>query len=73
MPWGHGAQLIPCRCLFLSLPPRNLFMIVLWTAWGVWGAALLAVILSRRSFRIFETVLLEEPLERLEKILMDRI
>ena len=50
-----------------------MFMIVLWTAWGVWGAALLAVILSRRSFRIFETVLLEEPLERLEKILMDRI
>lgn len=49
------------------------FMIVLWTAWGVWNAALLAVVLSRRSSRRFETVLLEEPLERLEKILIDRI
>lgn len=48
-------------------------MTVLWTAWGVWGAALLAVVLSRRISRRFETVLLEEPLERLKKILVDRI
>lgn len=40
---------------------------------GVWDGALLAVVLSRRSSRRFETVFLEEPLERLEKVLVDMI
>lgn len=50
----------------------GLFMTVLGTAWGVWDgdAALLAVVLSRRSSRRLEIVLLEEPLERREKILI---
>lgn len=34
----------------------DVFMIVLWNAWGVWDGALLAVVLSRRSSRRFETV-----------------
>lgn len=51
----------------------DVFMIVLWNAWGVWDGALLAVVLSRRSSRRFETVFLEEPLERLEKVLVDKI
>lgn len=50
----------------------DVFMIVLWNAWGVWDGALLAVVLSRSSRR-FETVFLEEPLERLEKVLVDMI
>lgn len=48
----------------------DLFTIVLWTAWGVWDAALLAVVLSRSSRRL-DPVLLGEPLERLEKVLAD--
>lgn len=51
----------------------DVFMIVLWNAWGVWDGALLAVVLSRRSSSRFETVFLEEPLERLEKVLVDMI
>lgn len=51
----------------------DVFMIVLWNARGVWDAALLSVVLSRSSSRRFETVLLEEPLEGLEKVLVDMI
>lgn len=56
----------------LVLASVDLFMTVLWSAWGVWDAVVLAVDLSRRSSR-FMTVLLEEPLERLETVLGDMI
>lgn len=56
----------------LVLVPASvgLFMAVLWTAWGVWGAPSLAVVLSRRSSGRRERALLEEPLESPEKILI---
>lgn len=47
------------------------FVTVLWNAWGAWEASLLAVVLSRRSYGRFETVLLEGLLESLEKVLDD--
>lgn len=49
----------------------DLFVTVLWNAWKPWKSALLAVVLSRRSYGRFETVLLEGVLESLEKVLDD--
>lgn len=49
----------------------DLFVTVLWNAWEPWESALLAVVLSRRSYGRFETALLEGVLESLEKVLDD--
>lgn len=62
MPRGPRGPALSTLMLVFVPVPVDLFMTVLWIAWGGWEAALLAVVLSRRSSGRFETVSLEEPL-----------
>lgn len=69
---GPRGPALSLLMLILVLASVDLFLTVRWSAWGVWDVVVLAVDLSRRSSR-FMTVLLEEPLERLETVLGDMI
>lgn len=68
-PWGPDHSML---MLVLVLASVDLFMVVLWNAWGVWDAVfLLAVVLCRRGSTRFMTVLMGEPLERPETVVVD--
>lgn len=71
VPWNHVAQLFPCGCGCFCPCLCGLVCDHAVEYTGSLGAALLAVVLSKRSYGRFETALQEGLLESLEKVLDD--